>query len=269
MSEVPYREAVGSLLWLAMCTRPDILFSVCKCARSNNNPTPKDWESVKYILRYLKGTKDYGIKYYRSEHHSSTALPDVPLPTAHYSFNYVGEAAVQQPSLDYQVDIDAYADADWATDQDTRRSTTGYVFMMGGGPISWNCKLQSTVALSTMEAEYMSLCAAAKEVLWYRMFLEELGISLHRPITIHEDNKSCIEYSKHSQDNQHTKHIDIKSHFVKDCLKRGDMRVEKTASGDNISDILTKHPTTVDDFVTKRDQLVISKIAAGVQTSHK
>ena len=129
-----YQSAFGKLLYLATRTRPDIAFAICNVAKYTANPTDEHWMAVKHILRYLAGTVQYGLVY----------------------------------TKDNLIECCEYSDADWARDLDDRKSTSGYIFQVGGGSVSWKCSKQSCVALSTAEAEYMALSSAAQEAIWMR-----------------------------------------------------------------------------------------------------
>ena len=137
------------------------------------------------------------------------------------------------------VSCKGYSDADWAGDPVTRRSTTGYVFLISGGPVSWASKLQPTVALSTMEAETMALAAATQEALWLRKLLAELGFP-QKSTAIHEDNTGCIAVVQNPVNHQRVKHYDARLHFVRDIIERKEVHVPWTASQDMLADILTK-----------------------------
>ena len=137
-----YMEAVGSLIYIATCTRPDISFAVSKVSQKLKNPTEMDWISVKRIMRYLQGTKELGLIFEKKE----------------------GGNILQ-----------GWADADWAGDDKTRLSRSGYIFKLANAPISWISKKQSTVALSTAEAEYISGSLAVQEAIWLNRLLTELG----------------------------------------------------------------------------------------------
>ena len=217
MLKFPYRQAVGSLIWLASGTRPDIAYAVSQVARFNANPGIAHWKAVVKIFRYLQGTINMGIKY------SSTA---------HF------------PEL---LNIIGYSDSDHARCIDTRRSITGYMFMMSNGPISWQSKQQTSVALSSMEAEYMALCAATEEAMWLRMILTDVDRRFSESITIFEDNESCIAYTKNPTQYKRTKHIDQKYHFVKDEVLLGTIKIEKISTKDNLADIFTK-PLEVNQY---------------------
>ena len=135
-----YQSAVGSLLYLAIATRPDIAFAVNKAAQFNSNPTTTHWQMVKRIIRYLVGTPKLGLLFY----------PDA------------------------QKELLGYSDSDYAGDVNDRKSTSAYVFLKSGAPISWKSKKQTVVAQSTAEAEYVALAAAAQEAVWLRRLLEDL-----------------------------------------------------------------------------------------------
>ena len=147
VNQAEYQSAVGSLMYLAVSTRPDIAFTVNSLARFNSNPQKDHWTALKRVLRYLKGTINIGILY-------------------------------KQDGSDKCI---GYSDADWAGDTSDRKSTSGYIFMFSGGPISWSSKKQKCVALSTAEAEYVALSGAAQECLWLRQLEKELGCSSEGP----------------------------------------------------------------------------------------
>ena len=155
MAKVPYREAVGCLIWLAMGTRPDINYAVSQVAKFNDNPGEEHWSAVLRIFRYLHRTIDYVIQYQASATDHSVIQPKGVFPVT------LETADAMTPQ--------GYVDADHARDPDTRRSVTGYVFTLAGGPIVWQSRNQTSVALSSMEAEYMAACAATQEAMWLRM----------------------------------------------------------------------------------------------------
>ena len=153
MTKFPYRQAVGSLLWLASGTRPDISYVVSQVAKFNSNPGMNHWKAIVKIFRYLMGTVNMGIKFSRN---TDTNLP-------------------------LNVTVTGYADSDHGRCTDTRRSITGYMFVMSNGPISWQSRQQTSVALSSMEAEYMALSAATQEAIWLRMILTDFEKSFNEP----------------------------------------------------------------------------------------
>jgi len=206
MSAVPYQSAVGSLMYAMTCTRSDIAYAVSTVSRYCSNYGTAHWTAVKRIMRYLKGT-------------------------AHYRLQLGGGT---------QVLLSGYCDADWAGDLDERKSTTGYAFYIGDGLVSWNSKRQPTVALSTAEAEYMSAAQAAKEALWLKQLLGELGFTQSQPVMIRSDNQGCIALTKNPAYHSRTKHIDIRHHFIRDTVDAGDIELQYCATDNMVADVLTK-----------------------------
>eukprot|EP00833_Pecoramyces_ruminatium_P002962 jgi/Orpsp1_1/1176994/evm.model.c7180000059751.1 len=201
--ETKYRSAIGSLLYLGICTRPDILFAVSRAARKSINPTLEDWNNVIKIFRYIKYTKRYGIKIEKGRN------------------------------------LKIYVDADYAGDPDTRKSTSGFLIMMGSTPTSWYSKLQHCVSTSTAEAEYYSLSECAKHSLWYKNFLNELNIKTN-DITIFVDNKATIYNSENQSINPRSKHIDIRYHHIRDLVNKQIIKLKYIKSKDNLADGFTK-----------------------------
>lgn len=204
----PYREAVGSLIFVATVSRPDISYAVSQVSRFLNNWTDDHWIAVKRIFRYLKGTINYKISYTKS-------------------------------SDTMKANIQGFTDADFAGCRETRKSTSGYIFIMGNGPITWKSQKQNVVAQSTTEAEYLALALGTREALWLQSFLRELGFEAS-PMQIGVDNQSTIKLTQAHQFHPKTKHIDIKVHFVRDESEKGNIRVSYVKTSDQIADMLTK-----------------------------
>ena len=198
-----YAQLVGSLMYLSVCTRPDIAQAVGALARYMAAPTVAHWQAAKGVLRYLAGTADYGIIYGRT------------------------------------LGLDVYCDADYAGDVDTRRSTTGYVFIMNGGAISWSSRLQQTVAASTTEAEYMAAASAVKEALWLRTLLPCLDQGSDT-IAIKADSQSAIKLLKNPVFSMRSKHIDVIYHFARERVTRKDVSFTYIQTDDMVADMLTK-----------------------------
>ena len=133
-----------------------------------------------------------------------------------------------------------YSDADWAGDADDRKSTSGYLFLIAGGPVSWKSRKQSTVALSTAEAEYVALSTAVQECMWMQRLLSDLGNPPDGPTTILEDNQSSIAMARNPQFHGRAKHIDIKHHFVREQVSNGSIELQYCPTNDMLADILTK-----------------------------
>ena len=137
-------------------------------------------------------------------------------------------------------DVLAYSDADWAGDVDDRKSTSGYMFQIAGGPVSWKSRKQDTVALSTAEAEYVALSSAVQECIWLQRLLCELGKPLGGPTAILEDNQSSIAMARNPQFHGRAKHIDIKHHFVRERVSDGSIELKYCPTNEMVADILTK-----------------------------
>jgi hypothetical protein len=199
-----YRSIVGGLIYAATGTRPDIANAVGNISKYMEKPQKAHWDAAKRILRYLNGTRNFGLLYTKGNN-----------------------------------ELVGYSDSNYAGDQETRKSTTGYVFQMGNNTITWNSKRQQTVALSTCEAEYMALNHTVCEGIWIRKLLKELGIV--QPITtIYEDNQGCIALAKNPVQHHRTKHIDVKYHFIRERIEEGTVKVIYCPTNEMKADILTK-----------------------------
>ena len=208
------------------------------------------WWALKKILRYLKGTQDYGIHYKAPGRRSQSTLRDLSLPEA-----YLSSVAAKEAN---GIVVDANVDADYANSIDDRRSITGYVNFLVEGPITWQSKTQVSVVLSSMEAEYMALAAETQEAIWLRMVFDELGVQVAGPMVIREDNKACQMFADHAGNFARTKHIDVRYHFVRERLERGDIRVDYVCTDEQVADIFTK-ALARDLFKKFRARLVVPK----------
>jgi hypothetical protein len=204
MKNVPYREAVGSLMYAAMGTRPDIAFATSTVAQFSDNPGWVHWEAVKRIFKYLLGTKKLELVYGGEER------------------GLVG-----------------YVDADGAS-QDHRRAISGYVFMVDGGAVSWSSKKQELVTLSTTEAEYVAQTHAAKEAVWLRRLISEIFGPIETPTTLLSDSKSAIALANDGHYHARTKHIDIRYHFIRYIIDAGTIKLVYCPTNDMTADVLTK-----------------------------
>ena len=207
MSKVPYLSAVGSLTYLAQCTRPDIAYAVGTLAKFNSNPSPIHWKAVKHVFRYLQGTKDYQLVY--------------------------------KPNEEKELFI-TYSDSNHGACKDTGRSTGGYVVKIGTGAVSWSSKLQSVVALSSTEAEYIAAVEAGKELKWMRSLLGEFGYKFDDASTLCIDNLSAISVSKNPEHHGRMKHLDLKFHWLRENVEGGFIKPKHVGTNDMIADCLTK-----------------------------
>jgi hypothetical protein len=213
------REAVGALLYLARGARPDIACVVSQLARFQTDPGQEHLIAIKRVLRYLKGTRDYCMYF----------------------------------SAKQELQLRGYSDSDYAGDTSTRRSTGGFVFLIGDTPISWRSKLQPSVALSSTESEYVALSNAAQEANYLRALLYEFGIDIDKPTIIYEDNQAAIAIANNAQYHGRLKHIDVRVHFVRDQVRAGQVRIEYCPTDQMVADIMTKPlPKPTLTYLTQR-----------------
>ncbi|GKC72708.1 hypothetical protein Tco_1118591 [Tanacetum coccineum] len=204
IDDTKYRGMIGSLIYLT-ASRPDIMFSVCLCARFQEAPKISQLEVVKRIFRYIRGTSHLGLWYLKG-----TGIETI-----------------------------VYTDSDHAGDCVDRKSISGVCTFMGCCRTSWFSKKQTALAISTTEAEYVSAGKACQQALWMKQALVDYDINLDG-IPVLCDNKGAIDLSKNPVLQSRTKHIEIRHHFLRDNVQKGNISIEKVSSEDNIADILTK-----------------------------
>ncbi len=274
MQNIPYRSAIGALMYLTVATRPDIACSTATSARYMTNPGQEHWTSVKRAFRYLQGNLTLGLVF------DCSTNCDI---------------------------LECFSDSDWAADQDGRRSTTGYVVYLYGCAISWKSKLQKTVAHSSTEAEYYAMSDTAREVMWLRGLMKELGIeensnstatpvhttikkerdvkkdvteqnykqyipatgeptelcsiqptelSNAAPTVMLADNQGAIQLAKNPVNHERTKHIDIKHHYIRERVQDNAIDPVYVHTKLNDSDIFTKTTCTTEEFILCRDRVM-------------
>ncbi|KAJ9557371.1 hypothetical protein OSB04_011985 [Centaurea solstitialis] len=209
MKSVPYASAIGSIMYAMLCTRPDVAYSVSVTSRYQQNPGEPHWVAVKNILKYLRRTKEMFLVFGGTED---------------------------------EISVTGYSDASFQTDRDDFRSQSGYVFTLNGGAISWKSSKQDTIADSTTEAEYIATSDAAKEAVWLRNFLSDLRVvaSVSRPIDILCDNSGAVAQAKEPREHHKSRHVLRKYHLIREIIGRGDVRICKIPTEDNVADPLTK-----------------------------
>jgi hypothetical protein len=207
MALLPYCAIVGKCMYLANCTRPDISFAVRELAKFMSNYGPKHFEAAKHLLRYLQGTRGRGIIY--------------------------GNTPNSSPIFK------SFADSDWAMSQG-RKSVSGFIVECGGGPITWSSKQQVVVALSSCEAEYLSCSHCARQIVWLRSLFHELGFPQQQPTPLYCDNQGTVVCTHDPQSHSRMKHIDIRSHFIQDCVNRRLIDVHHIPGVENLANLLTK-----------------------------
>ena len=208
-----YASLIGSLQYLANATRPDIAYAVNRLATYTANPGFKHYGAAKRVLRYVKGTKNYGITY-----HAQSTRHVGPLDS----------------NLVYGFSDAAFANAD------DNRSISGYVFLSNGGAITWGSRKQTSIALSSTEAEYVALSEASREAMWLRHLYGELGFIQKEPILLLGDNDGSIVMAKNPEYHKHTKHIDLRWHWVRELVNDGMITIVDCRDPQQTADILTK-----------------------------
>lgn len=205
-SDISFRALIGVLMFLMICTRPDIAYIIGKLSQFLDNPSPAHMEAAKRVLRYLKGTLDIGI--------------------------VLGNAEKDK--------LVAYGDADFAACIDSRKSTSGVVLVFGCGPVIWSSRKQTTVATSTCDAEFIAAHDAAKELTWARGLLKDLKCEQVAPTKLMCDNMGAKLLIENPVFHRRTKHVDIKYRFTREKLKDGTLVVHKIGTEDQLADIFTK-----------------------------
>ena len=232
-----YRSAVGGLLYLSLTTRPDVAQAVGVLSRFMSYPGQEHVDAAKQVIRYLYGTKEYGIEY-RRDKGNAPHQDHAPRLTA-YTHTRKSDIAREDSPSDSHL-IGTYCDADYAGDAGTRKSTGGYGILMAGGLICWSSKLQPTVALSTAEAETMAGLEAVKQLMHLRLFLKELGNEQHGPSVVFEDNNAAISIAHGKEQSKRSKHYQIKVHFLNEAYKSGIFAYEKVPTKEMLADAFTK-----------------------------
>lgn len=205
-TNAPYREAVGCLMYLAVGTRPDIMFAVSYVSRFLEHPQEIHWSLVKRILKYIKGSVSLGIKYEAT--HANGRL-------------------------------EIYTDADYASDPATRRSVSGIVAKFCGGAVTWASKRQQCISLSTTESEYVAASEGAREAMWLFRLYQEISSLKSVPVLL-VDNSSAIKLAKNPEFHKRSKHIDVRMHYIREKIQEGQLTIEHVPGNKQAGDILTK-----------------------------
>jgi hypothetical protein len=208
MKNIPYASAVGSLMYAQVCTRPDIAFVVGMLGQYQSNPGLDHWRAAKKVMRYLQGTKDYMLMYKRIDN----------------------------------LEVIGYSDSDFAGCIDSHKSTSGYIFFMAGGAVSWRSAKQTLTATSTMEAEFVSCFEATSHGVWLKSFISGLRImdSIHGPLRMFCDNSAAVFMAKNNKSGSRSKHIDIKYLAIRERIKEKKVVIEHISTELMIVDPLTK-----------------------------
>ena len=208
MKKIPYASTVGSLMYAQTYTRSDISFAVGMLGRYQSDPGFEHWKAAKKVMRYLQGTKDYMLTYKRSE----------------------------------QLEVVGYSDFDYSGCLDSLKSTSGFVFMLENGAISWKSEKQSITASSMMEAEFVACFEASSHALWLRNFVSGLGVvdSIAKPLRIYCDNTATVFFSKNGKFSSGSNHMDLKYLVVKERVQKQQVSIENIRTTLMVADPLTK-----------------------------
>lgn len=219
----PYRELIGSIMYIMLGSRPDLCYTIGYLSRFQDLPSQEHWVNLKRVLRYLQSTKHLKLMYSRNE-------SDVP--------------------------VIGYVDSDWGSDAIDRKSVTGWIFKVFGATVSWCSRKQKTIALSSTEAEYIAACDAAVEAIWLKGLLNDLQINVG-VVKINEDNQGCIAMSKNCE-NKRVKHIDIKYHFLREKIGDGSIMLEYIETENQLADICTIKSLPKPEFEKHRSRMQLN-----------
>ena len=226
-----YQSICGALLYASTNTRPDIAFSTGLLCRAMGRPTPELYLAALRVLGYLHRNRNIGLRYVASDQ-----------------------------------SLEGFSDSDWAV----KHSTSGFTFHLGSATVSWSSKKQTTVALSSCEAEIMAGSEAAKEAIYLSTFLRELGLDMSKPPPLRLDNKSAIDLAYNPEHHSKTKHIERRHYFIRECVENGKLRVPFVPTADNVADFFTK-PLTGKAFFDMRDKVMNvprHRSDASIDTTH-
>ncbi|KAJ9535587.1 hypothetical protein OSB04_un001276 [Centaurea solstitialis] len=207
VSQLEYSRAIGCLMYAMISTRPDIAFAVGKLSRYTSNPSSHHWQALNRVFKYLKGTMSYGLTY--------SGYPSV---------------------------IEGYSDASWITNLEDHSSTSGWVFLLGGGAISWASKKQTCITNSTMESEFVALDAAGKEAEWLRNLIYEIPL-WPKPIStisIRCDSAATLAKAYSQVYNGKSRHLGVRHSMIRELIMNGVISVEFVRTQLNLADHLTK-----------------------------
>ncbi|KAE9302609.1 hypothetical protein PF001_g13931 [Phytophthora fragariae] len=227
----PYRELVGSLMYMATCTRPDLAYAVGQLSRYVQCPTQQHIGAAKRVLRYLVGTKSQGIVYTRDK--SMVEMNNTLL-------------------------IDGYCDSDWGNNPETRKSITGYVHCAAGGAVSWASRRQTIVAQSTAEAKYVAACEVCMEAQGLRNVLIEVFPKMTTKLRQGIDNQAAFVMATNPTYSRRTRHIELRWHYVRDQVVKMTVELWKVKTDDNPSDLMTK-PLASDRFAILNSMIGVTK----------
>jgi hypothetical protein len=208
MSTIPFREVVGCIMYAALTVRIDIAFIAGQLAQHCQNPGLDHWKAAQRVLKYLASTRNHGLCFGGNDVKDNILI--------------------------------GYSDADYAGDPDTRRSTSGYVFILNGGAVTWSSRRQPIVALSTMQSEYIAASDSTREAVWIRRLLDNLGSTQMNPTALRCDNESAIGLAYNPLAHKGSKHIDVRYHYIREQVTNKTIELGYVNTCKQIADVLTK-----------------------------
>ena len=232
-----YRQAIGKLIYALVTCRPDISYACIKLSQYSAAPAAIHYEAVKQIYRYLHATVDRGIYYWRHSPHPD--LPYQPHPTPYDDVNYDSQHSPER-LIPCDRTLTAAVDSDYAGDQQHRKSVTGVCVMLAGGTVLYKTQFQSTIALSTTEAEFTAACEAGKYILYLRTIMDEIGLDQNAATTLYEDNQGALLMGNAQRPTKRTRHMDVKHFALQQWIEQDLITMKRINTHDNHSDVLTK-----------------------------
>jgi hypothetical protein len=232
--QYPCRNAIGSLMYAMLCTRPELSYAVGLLSTYQATPSKALWKLIKRVMRYIKGTLDLKLKFIKNNPYL------LPVTIFVKQSTFGRRWLKRQLVISNQQPLICYVDASFNTNDHKARSTSGVILKVFGNSIIWWSRRQPVVALSTLMSEFLALCEGVREVLWLKGHLNYVGIRIYSPVTIFEDNLGCIAIAKDPTNHKATRHMNPKLFFVRDEIRNGSVKLEHISTIENIADIFTK-----------------------------
>ena len=203
MKDKPYCPILSSVMWGQLATWPDLSFLVSLLAQFQSNPSIDHWNALMHVIGYIKNTLNYRLTY----------------------------------SCDFELTPSVFVDADYGGCKDTWHLTSRYIFTMAGGVVTWSSKHQETVALSTVEVEYIAMSQCTQQMAWMQSWLDEVEIECSWPGVIKGDSQGAIALMKNTKDHGKVKHINIQHHYIWELIQSRTIQTDQVSSADNLADL--------------------------------